>query len=73
MTTQLRWIILSRFEQALSDKAQAVMNEFGFSSEQQDFIWRWIKREFNVFELTRSENSEIHMNLLDEPNSQVVS
>lgn len=42
--------ILERFEQVDMDMVQTEMNNFGFKPEQKAFIWRWIRREFDLVE-----------------------
>jgi hypothetical protein len=44
----IRWVLIARFQPVADDKVQAEMDRCGFSPEQQDFIWRWIRREINL-------------------------
>ncbi|MEQ9672240.1 hypothetical protein [Coleofasciculus sp. G2-EDA-02] len=44
----IRWVLIARFQPVPDDKVQAEMDRCGFSPEQQDFIWRWIRREINL-------------------------
>jgi hypothetical protein len=51
----IRWILIARFQPVADDKVQAEMDQCGFSPEQQDFIWRWIRREINLVADTSDE------------------
>ncbi|MEQ9000044.1 MAG: NACHT domain-containing protein [Coleofasciculus sp. B1-GNL1-01] len=51
----IRWILIARFEPVADDKVQAEMDRCGFSPEQQDFIWRWIRQEINLVADTEEE------------------
>ncbi|EDX72139.1 NACHT domain family [Coleofasciculus chthonoplastes PCC 7420] len=51
----IRWILIARFQPVPDDKVQAEMDRCGFSLEQQDFIWRWIRREINLVADTEEE------------------
>jgi hypothetical protein len=46
----MRWIFLARPEKREidTDKVQSEMDRCGFSTEQQEFIWRWVRREINL-------------------------
>ncbi|MEQ8974663.1 MAG: NACHT domain-containing protein [Coleofasciculus sp. C1-SOL-03] len=44
----IRWVLIARFQPVADDKVQAEMDRCGFSPEQQDFIWRWIRRDINL-------------------------
>lgn len=48
-------IILARSEETLIDQVQTLLNRWHFTTEQQDFISKWVKKEFN---LLRSSNEE---------------
>jgi hypothetical protein len=51
----IRWVLIARFQPVADDKVQAEMDRCGFSPEQQDFIWRWIRREINLVADTLDE------------------
>jgi len=51
----IRWVLIARFQLVGDDKVQAEMDRCGFSPEQQDFIWRWIRREINLVADTLDE------------------
>lgn len=51
----IRWVLIARFQPVADDKVQAEMDRCGFSPEQQDFIWRWIRREINLVADTTEE------------------
>jgi hypothetical protein len=57
--------ILARFEQVDMDKVQTEMNNSGFTSEQKAFIWRWIRREFDLVEKS-NEKEKIRESQLEE-------
>jgi len=44
----IRWTLLARFERVEAYEVQAEMDLCKFTSEQQDFIWRWIRREIDL-------------------------
>ena len=46
----IRSAFIARFEEVPADKVQAEMDRCGFTTEQQDFVWRWILREANFVE-----------------------
>jgi hypothetical protein len=50
----MRWIFLARSDkrETDTDKVQAEMDRCGFSPEQQDFIWRWVRREIGVIPIS---------------------
>jgi hypothetical protein len=43
----MQWLFSARFEQVETEIVQAEMDRCGFSPEQQDFIWRWVRGEIN--------------------------
>jgi len=56
------WIFLARSDERETDtdKVQSEMNRCGFTPEQQDFIWRWVRREINlVGEVAEEETVEV--------------
>jgi hypothetical protein len=58
----MRWIFLARSEKRETDteKVQAEMDRCGFTTEQQYFIWRWVRREINlVGEVAEEETVEV--------------
>lgn len=56
----MQWLFSARFEQVQTDIVQAEMDRCGFSSEQQEFIWRWVRREINlVGEAAEEETVEV--------------
>ena len=42
------WMLLARFEPAAIKRVQAQMDKCTFTNEQQNFIWRWIRKEINL-------------------------
>ena len=42
------WMLLARFEPAVINRVQAEMDKCRFTNEQQNFIWRWIRKEVNL-------------------------
>jgi len=40
-----------------TDKVQAEMDRCGFRAEQQDFVWRWVRREINLVEKAVDEET----------------
>lgn len=44
----IQWIFIARFEDVETEKVQAEMERCGFTDEQQDFVWRWIRHEINL-------------------------
>jgi len=55
------WIFLARFKQVQLENVQEEMIKCNFSSEQQSYIWQWIRREANLlqyqaFQVTSGEN-----------------
>jgi hypothetical protein len=58
----MRWIFLARPEKREidTDKVQSEMDRCGFTPEQQDFIWRWVRHEINlVGEVADEETVEV--------------
>jgi hypothetical protein len=58
----IRWIFLARSEKREidTDKVQSEMDRCGFTPEQQDFIWRWVRHEINlVGEVADEETFEV--------------
>jgi hypothetical protein len=58
----MRWIFLARPEKREidTDKVQSEMDRCGFTPEQQDFIWRWVRHEINlVGEVAEEETVEV--------------
>jgi hypothetical protein len=58
----MRWIFLARPEKREidTDKVQSEMDRCGFSTQQQEFIWRWVRREINlVGEVAEEETVEV--------------
>jgi hypothetical protein len=58
----MRWIFLARSEKREidTDKVQSEMDRCGFTPEQQDFIWRWVRHEINlVGEVAEEETAEV--------------
>ncbi|MBD0362528.1 MAG: NACHT domain-containing protein [Coleofasciculus sp. C3-bin4] len=58
----MRWIFLARSDERETDtdKVQSEMDRCGFSTEQQEFIWRWVRREINlVGEVAEEETVEV--------------
>jgi hypothetical protein len=55
----MRWIFLARPEKREidTDKVQSEMDRCGFSTEQQDFVWRWVRREINLVEKAVDEET----------------
>lgn len=45
----IRWILLARFKKVDIDKVNKEMNICQFTSEQQAFVWKWIRKEVNFF------------------------
>lgn len=44
----LRYILLARFDLAETEKSRTQLESCGFTTEQQTFVWRWVKREVNL-------------------------
>jgi len=44
----VRWLILARFVQVDTNKVQTEMDRCGFTAEQKDFAWQWIRREVHL-------------------------
>jgi hypothetical protein len=58
----MRWIFLARshHREVDTDKVQAEMDKCGFSTQQQEFVWRWVRREINlVGEVAEEETFEV--------------
>jgi hypothetical protein len=58
----MRGIFLARSEKREidTDKVQSEMDRCGFTPEQQDFVWRWVRREINlVGEVAEEETVEV--------------
>ena len=58
----MRSIFLARshHREVDTDKVQSEMDRCGFSTEQQEFIWRWVRREINlVGEVAEEETVEV--------------
>jgi hypothetical protein len=55
----MRWIFLARSDERETDtdKVQAEMDKCGFTPEQQDFTWRWVRREINLVEKAVDEET----------------
>jgi hypothetical protein len=51
----MQWLFSARFEQVETEIVQAEMDRCGFSPEQQDFIWRWVRGEINLVEKATDE------------------
>jgi hypothetical protein len=53
----MRWIFMARSEERETDtgKVQAEIDRCGFIAEQQDFVWRWVRREINLVEKAADE------------------
>ncbi|MEQ8385550.1 MAG: NACHT domain-containing protein [Coleofasciculus sp. A1-SPW-01] len=51
----IHWVLIARFQPVAADKVQAEMDRCGFSPEQQNFIWRWIRRDINLVADTTDE------------------
>ncbi|NER37139.1 MAG: NACHT domain-containing protein [Oscillatoria sp. SIO1A7] len=47
----IRWTFVARFAPEAMDKAQAELDDCGFNSEQQAFVWRWVRGEMNLVKL----------------------
>lgn len=47
----IRMTFYARFEEVPADKVQAEMDGCGFTTDQQGFVWRWIRREANLVEV----------------------
>jgi hypothetical protein len=62
----IRWTYLARFEQVETDKVQAEMDRCGFTTEQQDFAWRWVRREIDLLPLETAEASQSDEDQVDE-------
>ena len=45
MLTFIHRVLIARFEPTQSDKVQAEMDICKFTTEQQEFLWKWIRRE----------------------------
>jgi hypothetical protein len=58
----MRWLFLARSDkrETDTDKVQSEMDRCGFTPEQQDFIWRWVRHEINlVGEVADEETVEV--------------
>lgn len=56
--TYIRWILLARFKKIDIDKANKEMNNCQFTSEQQAFVWKWIRKEVNLFHKTKRKTTK---------------
>lgn len=54
----LRWIFVARFDSAETEKVQAEMDRCGFTTEQQTFGWRWVRREIDLVRGSRGKNKK---------------
>lgn len=48
LLNQLRWAFIARFEPVQEAKVQSELDTCRFTVEQQEFIWRWIRKEINL-------------------------
>lgn len=44
----MHWIFIARYEKVEENKIQDEMDQCGFTSNQQDFIWRWIQKDIDL-------------------------
>lgn len=44
----IRWIFIARYEKIEDNKIQDEMDRCGFTSKQQNFIWRWIRKDIDL-------------------------
>lgn len=54
----LRYILLARFDLAETEKSRMQLESCDFTTEQQTFIWRWVKREVNLVRALRGEGKK---------------
>lgn len=47
----MHWIFIARYEKVEENKIQDEMDRCGFTSNQQDFIWRWIQKDITFVRL----------------------
>lgn len=62
----MHWIFLARYEQAEADKVQSEMDKCGFTTEQQAFTWRWIRKEINLVQGVPTKDKKGREDLPDE-------
>jgi hypothetical protein len=55
--TLIHYILLARFESVPDEKVWAEIDARGFSPEQQQFIWQWVRHEKNFIEHVNAETS----------------
>ena len=60
----IRWIFVAREESTATDKVQAEIDKSGFTAEQQEFIWRWIRKEIDLVrqELSKRDDTSENSN-----------
>jgi hypothetical protein len=54
----MRWTFIARFEPEAKNKVQAELELCGFTTEQQAFAWRWVRREINLVKQVVASSSE---------------
>ena len=48
LLASIGWILSAHFEHTETDRVQAAMDHYGFTTAQQTFAWRWIRGEVKL-------------------------
>jgi len=62
----IRWAFLARFEQVENRKVQEELDRCGFGTEQQAFVWMWVRKEIDFVQRTSPRNKKGSGTLLGE-------